>query len=263
MLSLFIKYFLICGVRIINVQNIPRSQKDVKRAFVPKLDAFLFFDYKAIEVRLLAYYLARAVNDTTLADEINAGSDPHKITAQGLYGTEEVTDDQRQVGKTLNFSIIYGGGTPTIMRQLDVDYKEAKRLLSAYHETRPGIKILNHSIAETLSTRGYIQNLYGRQLHVDEPHKALNALIQGSAADLMRDAVVKVDKFLYANYATHIVNIVHDEIILDADKNEIQTLVNTIPMLMGNNIVEQFVSIDTDCEISYTNWADKVEYNGN
>jgi len=245
-----------------NVQNIPRSQKDVKRAFVPKLDAFLFFDYSAIEVRLLAFYLAKGIGDRTLANEINRGADPHRITAQGLYQRESVSDEERQVGKTLNFSIIYGGGTPTIMRQLGVNFKEAKRLLKAYHDTRPGIKMLNQSIAQTLDMRGYIQSLYGRRLHVLESHKALNALIQGSAADLMRDSVVRVNRILYDNYASHIVNIVHDEIIIDADRNEITTLVNTIPTLMGNKIVEEFVSIDTDCEISYTNWAEKEEYNG-
>jgi DNA polymerase-1 len=246
-----------------NVQNIPRSQKDVKRAFRPKLDAFLFFDYKAIEVRLLAYYLAKGIGDTSLSSEINSGADPHKITAQGLYNRSDISDEERQVGKTLNFSIIYGGGTPTIMRQLGVNFKEAKRLLNAYHDTRPGIKMLNQSIAETLDSRGYIQSLYGRRLHVLEAHKALNALIQGSAADLMRDAVVAVDDYLYTNYASHIVNIVHDEIIIDADKNEIKQLVSVIPNFMGNKEVEQFVSIDTDCEVSYTNWAEKEEYNGN
>lgn len=246
-----------------NVQNIPRSQKDVKRAFVPKLDAYLFFDYKAIEVRLLAYYLAAAIGDTSLATEINNGSDPHAITAQGLFNKQNITDEERQVGKTLNFSIIYGGGTPTIMRQLNVQYKEARRLLNAYHDTRPGIKRLNDKIATTINARGYIQSLYGRRLHVQETHKALNALIQGSAADLMRDAVVRVDNLLSTKYATHIVNIVHDEIILDADKNEIPMLVSVIPTLMGNKNVEQFVSIETDCEISYTNWAEKGEYHGN
>lgn len=243
-----------------NVQNIPRSQKDVKRAFIPKLDAFLFFDYKAIEVRLLAYYLARGIGDHSLASEINNGSDPHLVTAQGLYSQEQVTDDQRQVGKTLNFSIIYGGGTPTIMRQLGVDFKEAKRLLKAYHDTRPGILQLNNQISETLNSRGYISNLYGRRLHVEEHHKALNALIQGSAADLMRDAVVKVDAFLTKHCASHIVNIVHDEIIIDADDSEISHIVSHVPLLMGNKIVEQFVSIETDCEYSATNWAEKEEY---
>jgi DNA polymerase-1 len=246
-----------------NVQNIPRSQKDVKRAFVPKLDAYLFFDYKAIEVRLLAYYLAAAIGDDSLAGEINYGMDPHSVTAQGLYNKPEVSDEERQVGKTLNFSIIYGGGTPTIMRQLGVNFKEARRLLSAYHDTRPGIKKLNANISQILASRGYIQSLYGRRLHVTEEHKALNALIQGSAADLMRDTVVQVDDYLHTNYATHIVNIVHDEIILDADKDEIPQLVSVIPTMMGNKIVEEFVSIETDCEISWTNWADKEAYNGN
>jgi DNA polymerase I len=245
-----------------NVQNIPRSQKDVKRAFQPKLDAFVFFDYKAIEVRLLAYYLAAAIQDRSLAQEINAGLDPHAETAKGLYQQDKIDDEQRQVGKTLNFSIIYGGGTPTIMRQLGIDYKEAKRLLAAYHATRPGIKQLNEQISQTLDQRGYISNLYGRRLHIDEHHKALNALIQGSAADLMRDSVVKVSKFLDNHMASHIVNIVHDEIIIDADKNEISHLVTHIPLMMGNKTVERYVSIDTDCEISYTNWAEKEEYHG-
>ncbi len=246
-----------------NVQNIPRSQKDVKRAFVPKLDAYLFFDYKAIEVRLLAYYLAAAIGDTSLATEINNGSDPHAITAQGLFNKQNITDEERQVGKTLNFSIIYGGGTPTIMRQLGVPYKEARRLLNAYHATRPGIKRLNESIAQALQSKGYIISLYGRRLHVQEEHKALNALIQGSAADLMRNAVVNVHKVLSTNYDSHIVNIVHDEIIIDAADAEIARLVSVIPPLMGNKDVEQYVSIETDCEISRTNWADKEEYNGN
>jgi DNA polymerase-1 len=246
-----------------NVQNIPRSQKDVKRAFVPKLDAFLFFDYKAIEVRLLAYYLAAAINDHSLANEINDGSDPHAVTARGLYNTDSITDEQRQVGKTLNFSIIYGGGARTIMSQLDVKYTEARRLLKAYHTTRPGIALLNDNIAATLDHKKYIKSLYGRRLHITENHKALNALIQGSAADLMRDSVVRVTRLLDAKYATHIVNIVHDEIILDATTSEISTLVNTIPTLMGNKTVERFVSIETDCEYSTTNWAEKEAYSGN
>jgi DNA polymerase-1 len=245
-----------------NVQNIPRSQKDVKRAFQPKLDAFLFFDYKAIEVRLLAYYLSAAIRDDSLSKEINAGLDPHAETAKGLYQQDKIDDEQRQVGKTLNFSIIYGGGTPTIMRQLGVEYKEAKRLLAAYHATRPGIRTLNEQISQTLDQRGYISNLYGRRLHIEEHHKALNALIQGSAADLMRDCVVNVTRFLDKQMASHIVNIVHDEIIIDADKSEISHLATHIPLLMGNKTVERYVKIDTDCEISWTNWADKEEYNG-
>lgn len=245
-----------------NIQNIPRTQKDVKRAFVPKLQCFLFFDYKAIEVRLLAYYLARTINDTSLSQEIISGLDPHTVTAQGLFNKERVSDEERQTGKTLNFSIIYGGGTPTIMRQLGVPYKEARRLLRAYHETRPGINQLKDIISQKLVSQGYITNLYGRRLRVQEDHKALNALIQGSAADLMRDAVVRVHTHLYQHHSSHIVNIVHDEIILDAAQSEVPELVRIIPNLMGNKTVEAYVPIEVDCEISHTNWADKEEYNG-
>jgi DNA polymerase-1 len=148
------------------------------------------------------------------------------------------------------------------MRQLGVPYKEARRLLNAYHQTRPGIKRLNDAIANSLQ-RGYITSLYGRRLHVQESHKALNALIQGSAADLMREAVVNVHHYLNAvEFRSHIVNIVHDEIIIDAADNEIVTLSKQVPYFMGNKTVEEYVKIGTDCEISRTNWADKEEYNG-
>jgi len=242
-----------------NVQNIPRTQKDVKRAFIPKLDAFLFFDYKAIEVRLLAYYLTIGVGDTSLRDEIEAGLDPHLQTAIGVFGKSDISDEERQAGKTLNFSIIYGGGTPTIMRQLGVDYTKAKKMLRAYHDTRPGIKKLNASIAEVLERRGYIINSHGRRLHVQESHKALNALIQGSAADLMREAVVKVHNFLH-DRESHIVNIIHDEIMLDCNHSELDILTYTIPDLMRNERINEVVSIDVDCEYSETNWADKEAY---
>jgi len=195
-----------------------------------------------------------------MATEINNGSDPHAVTAQGLYGCERVTEEQRQSGKTLNFSIIYGGGAKTVMMQLGVDYKEAQRLVWVYHQTRPGIKILNERISATLRDRGYITNLYGRRLHVEEDHKSLNALIQGSAADLMRDSVVSVGNMLYREYSSHIVNIVHDEIIIDASEHEIESLVNTIPTIMGNKTIEEVVSIGVDVEISRTNWADKEEF---
>ena len=242
-----------------NVKNIPLTQKDVKRAFVPKHDCFLFFDYKAIEVRLLAYYLAVGVGDTSLRDEIQAGLDPHLQTAMGVFGKSEISDEERQAGKTLNFSIIYGGGTPTIMRQLGVDYPKAKQMLRAYHDTRPGIKKLNASISEVLDRRGYIVNSHGRRLHVQESHKALNALIQGSAADLMRESVVKVHHFL-EDKTSHIVNIIHDEIMLDAIYNDLATLTYTIPGLMRNEKINEVMQIDVDCEYSETNWADKEAY---
>jgi DNA polymerase-1 len=244
-----------------NVQNIPRTQKDVKRGFIPKLDAFFFFDYKAIEVRLLAYYLAIGIRDYSLVNEITEGLDPHYETAKGLFGRDDISDEERQVGKTLNFSIIYGGGVKTIIRQLGVDYKEAKRLLDAYHDTRPGINRLRDSIANTLGERGYLINSSGRHLHVEESHKALNALIQGSAADVMRKACINVANFLDEHAcASHIVNIIHDELMIDAAKTEYDLLTYTVPKLMVPTEINKIIPIEVDCEFSTTNWADKEEY---
>lgn len=243
-----------------NVQNIPRKLKEVKRGFIPQQDAFLFFDYKAIEVRLLAYYMSRAIGDTSLADEIKGGLDPHLETAKGLFPGQDISEEQRQAGKTMNFSIIYGGGKPTIMRQLGVDYREAARLLSAYHAHRPGIKTLNLSVANTLAERGFIRTLYGRRLHPQEEHKALNALIQGCAADLMRSSVVKVHSWLANNSEARIVNIVHDELMIDCSSREIPLLVSIVPGLMRDATIEEHIPIEVDCEVSYTTWADKEEY---
>lgn len=244
-----------------NVQNIPRTQKDVKRGFIPKLDAFFFFDYKAIEVRLLAYYLAIGIKDFSLVEEITAGLDPHYETAKGLFGREDISDEERQIGKTLNFSIIYGGGVKTIIRQLGVDYPEAKRLLEAYHDTRPGINRLRDSIARTLGDRGYLINVAGRHLHVEESHKALNALIQGSAADIMRRSCIDVAKFLDDHAcASHIVNVIHDEIMLDVSRTEYDLVLSIVPQLMTPKEVNKVIPIEVDCEWSTTNWAEKEEY---
>lgn len=243
-----------------NTQNIPRSDKTIKRAFIPKLDAFMFYDYKAIEVRLLAYYMARSINDDSLAYEINNGLDPHLETAKGLYHSSTVTDEQRQAGKTLNFSIIYGGGIPTIMRQLGVDEDEARRLLRAYHDHRPGIKELRNQVVQTYKDRGYIRTLWNRRLRPEEDHKALNALIQGCAADLIRHSVLTVHHHLTDTWDSHIVNIIHDEIMLDCRKSEMEELAQWVPHWMGDDRIQEYVGIAVDCEVAWNNWAEKEEY---
>lgn len=242
-----------------NTQNIPRSDKTIKRAFIPKLDAFMFYDYKAIEVRLLAYYMARSIGDDSLATEIIDGLDPHLETAKGLYPGRQISDEMRQHGKTMNFSIIYGGGRPTIMRQIGCSWEEADRLLKAYHHHRPGIVELANAVKERYKERGYIHTLFGRRLRPADDHKALNALIQGCAADLMRHAVIAVHHNLEL-FESHIVNIIHDEIMLDCRKSELEELHDWIPRSMIDSRIEEYVPIAVDCEVSYTNWSEKEEY---
>lgn len=252
-------------MRATNLQNIPRKLTDVKQCFVPKLDAFLFLDYVAVEVRLLAFYLSGAVGDDSMAAQFrtNPDYDPHKETAQLLFGAD-ITDEQRQIGKVLNFSIQYGGGSPTIMRQLGCTYTEAREYLNGFHKARPSVKILAGELAAALGQRGYIVNLYGRRGHVQEDHKALNWLIQSCAADMMKGAMIRVDHYLTSApwdiFVGHMVNTVHDEIILDVTTEEIPKLVKIVPTLMEDSKVTGIVPIPVDIEVSYSTWADKESY---
>lgn len=259
-----------------NVQNIPRDDKVVKRAFCPKLDAFLFFDYPNIELKLLAYYLEQ-LKHPSMAEVFRRGADLHKETAAGLYGipVESVTDEQRQIAKRLNFSIVYGGGIPTLIEQgVAKDAKEALKLLQRFHSTWPGIGwsskrqspnpgTLAWWIEKRVRERGYISTLWGRQLHPESMHKALNALCQGCAADLMKWALVRVHRKLRkGGYESHLVNVVHDDLAIDSRRSEIAMLVHHVPNWMTYGPIAASVPITPEPDISYTTWADKVPYGG-
>lgn len=246
--------------------NLPRSLKDVKRGFVPKLDAFLFFDLSNIELRILGYYLAIAIRDFSIVDEFVDGADMHRITASRIYGKppEDVTDEERQRGKVLGFALLYGGGCPTLMRQGVVEtYMEGKKLIAAYHEARPGIKILSDKLIQSYQDKGYIQTPWGSRLHPESEHKALNVLVQGCAADLMREGFRNIYKHLTrAGFKSHLCNVVHDEYIIDSARGEIYTLVKAIPPLLQYSKIHDIIPIETSIEWSTSNWAEKRPWEG-
>jgi DNA polymerase-1 len=250
----------------VNVQNIPRDDKTVKSAVVPKLDALLFFDYANVELRILGYYLAVALKDFSLVDEFAEGADVHRITAGRIYdkAPEDVTDAERQAGKTLIFSLCYGGGVPTLQRQGIVDnYMEGKKLVQAFHESRPGIKRLTDKLIESNVTKGYIKLIDGSRLHPQTEHKTLNVLVQGTGAVIMRHGFVNIYKYLTrGQFKSHLVNVVHDEFQLDVARGEIYTLIETIPPLMRYQKIHDIISIESSIEWSSTNWADKKEWTG-
>jgi DNA polymerase I len=245
----------------VNFQNIPRSDKVVKAAFVPKLDAFLFFDYKQIEPRLLAFYL-HSIGDTKLADTLNQGVDTYTAIVRGIYNKEDLTDEERQTGKILFLSLMYGGGIGTVMRQFGVSSGEAKRMVDSFHRAWPGVRLLQNHIERRIDERGYITTLYGRHLHPESPHKAINALIQGCAADIMRHALIRVGTELSddPDVQAHMVSVIHDEIIIDAPREEVPWLVEDIPVWMDCEQVSKVVPIYVDVEVSTTTWADKIPY---
>jgi DNA polymerase-1 len=256
------------GVRL-NLQTLPRTELVIKRAFVPKLDAFLSADYSNIELRLLAFYLD-SIGYPEMVEVFKAGADLHEETARSLFGVSEVSKEQRHVAKTLNFSIVYGGGVPTLVRQgVAEDGKQAMEMLRAYHGKWPGIGweskrapakngTLVAAIKETLEKRGWITTLYGRHLKPKETHKALNALVQGCAADLAKQALVNIHHGLKAGgYQSHLVNFIHDEVVLDAAADELDALSELVPDWMVDERVDAVVPIRPECDVSWTTLADK------
>ena len=227
---------------------------------MPKLDAFLFFDYKQIEPRLLAFYL-HSIGDTKLADTLNQGVDTYTAIVRGIYRKDDITDEERQTGKILFLSLMYGGGIGTVMRQFDVSASDAKRMVEQFHQAWPGVRLLQAAIERRIKQRGYITTLFGRHLHPESPHKAINALIQGCAADIMRHALIRVaSELASAGFTSHMVSVIHDEIIIDAVMHEIGALTKSVPVWMDFRRVSDVVPIYVDVEMSTTTWADKAPY---
>ena len=242
----------------------------VKKAFVPKLGAFSYFDYKQIEPRLLAYFLAK-VGDTQLADRLQEGLDPYTAIVAHLYSKapEDLTDNERQTGKILFLSLMYGGGGRTVMNQFDVSYPEAKRMIKQFHAAWPGVRRLQDLCAGQAERKGYIKTPWGRHLHPEEfgEHKLLNKLIQGSAADLMKAALLETDGWLTLNDAieSHMVSVVHDEIQFDGPLDEAAILHDEVPHLMcaadpTTAEIGEVIPILVDHDVSTTNWAEKQPY---
>lgn len=249
-----------------NWQTAPRDLKDVKRAVVPKLDALLYLDYSNMELRILGYYLAVALKDYSIVDEMADNTDLHRTTAARIYGKdpEEVSDVERQAAKVLLFSLCYGGGVPTLQRQGIVDnYMAGRELVAQFHESRPGIKLLTNKLIEANQSKGYIRLIDGSRLHPREDHKTLNTLIQGTGAVVMRHALVKIYKHLSrAGFKSHLILPVHDEFQLDCARGEIYSVVEVVPRLMGYDKIDATIPLEVSIEWSTTNWAEKKPWEG-
>lgn len=235
----------------------------IRRCFVPKNDYFLCCDYSNIELRILAWYLAMSLDDWAMVAEFVEGQDLHYNTARMMWPNEEITSKLRKLAKILNFSIVYGGGTPTLIRQgLVKNYKEARALLDRFHTARPGINVLSRQVSQRMKDRGWIETPWGRQLHPESEHKALNALIQGSAADLMKDAIVSVSRQLRGPYYTqsHLVATIHDEIIIDGVEENLNQLVAYVPQWMDSDKFNAVVPVVVEVNIARGSWAAKELY---
>lgn len=241
----------------INIQTLPRTEKVVKRAFIPKLDWMVFADYDQIEMRVLAYYMAM-LGDPSMAQVFIEGGDLHAESAVGALRIEgrPPTDEERQVGKTLNFSLVYGGGRPTIVRQLGVTYAEASALLNNFHARWPGIQRVILELQQTMERQGYLRTIAGARLHPPKEHVYLNAVVQSSAAEVMRQALRRCHQELRI-MDSHLICVVHDELVFDVSTKEWPWIISQLPEWMNNEVLSAKVPVTISIEQSNTNWAEK------
>ncbi len=221
-----------------NLQNIPIRRelgRDIRRGFVPQKGWFLISaDYSQIELRLLAHLS----NDPAFVAAFRAGGDIHRQTAAVIFDVpvEDVTSEMRARAKTINFATIYGQGAHALSRQLRIEHAEAKRFIAEYFERFKGIRAYLDSQVEYAREHGYVQTIFGRRRFIPElrdrnfsvrafgERTATNSPIQGSAADLIKIAMIHIDKALRASYETRMLLQVHDELVFEAPPEEVDTV---------------------------------------
>jgi len=255
-----------------NIQTLPRKDKVVKRAFVPKLDYLVFADYDQIEMRCLAYYMSQ-LGDNSMRDVLaDPDTDLHNESARGIFQLDrEPTDPERQLGKNLNFSMVYGGGKPAVMRYLTqfnnnggnvpVTWKYAAEVLDRFHTRWPGIKQVVSALEVTYRDRGHLKTVAGAHLHPATPHKILSAVNQSSAAEVMRAGLRTCHRELQG-WESHLATVIHDEFVFDVKLSEVDFLIENIPQWMDYPEIGKIIPITVSLEWSHTNWAEKKGLNG-
>lgn len=223
-----------------NLQNIPVRDalgKPIRAAFVAS-DAehtLVAADYSQIELRLMAHLSG----DEALIEAFKQGEDIHAATAARLYGkgVAEVSSDERRSAKTANFGIIYGISAFGLAQRLDISNRDAKELITNYFETYPGVKRYMDDAVAKATTEGYVETMFGRRRTLHDitssnrtvrglaERNAINAPIQGSAADIMKLAMVEIyRRFEAEGIRSKMIMQVHDEVVVDTLNEELESV---------------------------------------
>ena len=232
-----------------NLQNIPIKTiegKKIRKAFIcGKNKKIVSIDYSQIELRILAH----VANIRALKGGFASGADIHSITAQDVFQVSEqnVTDDLRRKAKTINFGIIYGISAFGLASQLDISNSEAKNYIEKYFQQYPGIKNYMEETIIFCRDKGFVETLFGRRIHIPfireksgvrksfAERSAINAPIQGGAADMIKRAMVKVNNFIEENkLETKMLLQVHDELIFEIPDKEMDSIPKKIAEIMEN-----------------------------
>ena len=236
-----------------NLQNIPirlEEGRKIRQAFVPSKPDWVLFaaDYSQIELRVLAHMC----EDPALVEAFREGMDIHTRTAMDVFGVEkpeEVTSLMRRTAKAVNFGIIYGISDYGLSQNLNITRKEAAKFIDNYLESFPGVKGYMDSIIAQAKKNGFVTTILNRRRYLPEinssnfnlrgfaEHTAMNTPIQGSAADIIKKAMIDMDARLKEEgLQTKLLLQVHDELIFEAPQYEIEILERIVPEVMENAI---------------------------
>ncbi|MCS6821846.1 MAG: DNA polymerase I, partial [Microscillaceae bacterium] len=247
-----------------NLQNIPiRTEKgrEIRKAFVPRNKDFVILsaDYSQIELRIMALFS----RDETMLQAFQQGKDIHAITASKIYKVplEQVNSDMRRKAKTANFGIIYGISAFGLAQRLNIPRKEASELINAYWQEFPAIKQYMENIVNKARQQEYVETILGRRRYLRNinsqnaveramaERNAINAPIQGSAADMIKLAMIRIYQFLTKEkLQTKMILQVHDELVFDAHKAELEYVKQNVAQLMKNALVLD-VPIEVDLRV--------------
>lgn len=233
-----------------NLQNIPvRSEegKLIRKAFVSHNGYLVSFDYSQIELRILAHM----AHVTNLIDAFNQGKDIHRHTAALVFGVkdEEVTPQMRSQAKAVNFGIIYGMSEFRLSKDIGMSISEARDFINKYFETYPEVKTYMDEVVKTCKKQGYVSTLLNRKRYIptindknfmvrqQAQRYAMNTPIQGTGADILKLAMIEVDKALKEkNLKSQMILQVHDELIFDVFEDELEEVMSLVKEKMENCI---------------------------
>ena len=256
-----------------NLQNIPiktSDGKEIRKAFVTdKNNLLISADYNQIEMRILA----DMADVKELKKAFKNNQDIHSLTASQVFDVPiaKVTDDFRRKAKAINFGIIYGITQYGLAKQISVSNEEALRFINSYFKKFPEIKDYMNSTIKTCRKQGFVTNIFGRKIHLRgindknfsvrafQERAAINAPIQGSAADIIRLAMIKIDKILEEKQKAKMLLQIHDELIFEClkkDESEVKKIVKTAMTSVSSSDHHMF-SIPLEVSVnSGNNWGE-------
>jgi DNA polymerase-1 len=257
-----------------NLQNIPiRTEigRQIRRAIVaPPGWQLISADYSQVELRVLAHM----ANEPLLIEAFQADQDIHAVTASRLFGVpvEAVTREQRSLGKTINFATIYGVSEFGLSSRTELTREQARQFLDQYFQTYPRIRAFLDRILEEAREKGYVQTLLGRKRFFPElksgrlppsqraavERAAINAPIQGTAADIMKIAMIRLyEQLKDGGYRTRLLLQVHDELVLETPPEEVENAVRLVRETMST-AYHLVVPLKVDVEVG-PNWRDMTK----